>query len=141
MHYAAPLRRISIWEVHVHNYMATVPLYLLMLIVVLNWDVVQKLVTFDWAGQFDAAARWRGRTAGRATCAAISRSWLCSACFRIIEENIRCLRARERRSRPAEQRRMSAYVTSTGAFLPGPPDRQRRDGRHPRVSSKGAAAG
>ena len=52
VYYSAPLRRISIWEVHVHNYMATIPLYLLMLIAVLNWEIVQKLVTFDWAGQF-----------------------------------------------------------------------------------------
>jgi hypothetical protein len=48
--YAAPRRHISIWEVHVHNYMATIPLYLLMLIAVLNWDVVLKLVSLNWAG-------------------------------------------------------------------------------------------
>src|SRR5688572_10050510 len=51
VHYATPLRRISIWEVHVHNYMATVPLYLLMLIVVLNWDVAVKMMTLDWDGE------------------------------------------------------------------------------------------
>ncbi len=50
--YASPLRRISIWEVHVHNYMATVPLYLLMLIVVLNWPVAVKTVTLQWADEF-----------------------------------------------------------------------------------------
>jgi hypothetical protein len=48
--YATPRRRISIWEVHVHNYMATIPLYLLMLIAVLNWDVVLQLVSLDWRG-------------------------------------------------------------------------------------------
>jgi hypothetical protein len=48
--YASPRRHISIWEVHVHNYMATIPLYLLMLIAVLNWGQVLKLVTLDWAG-------------------------------------------------------------------------------------------
>lgn len=52
VHYASPLRKISIWEVHVHNYMATVPLYLFMLIVVINWDVAVKAVTFQWSGQF-----------------------------------------------------------------------------------------
>lgn len=52
VYYAAPRRTISIWEVHVHNYMATIPLYLLMLIMVLNWDVVLKLVSLDWSGEF-----------------------------------------------------------------------------------------
>jgi hypothetical protein len=52
VHYTAPIRRISIWEMHVHNYMATLPLFLLMLIVVLNWETVLKLVQFDWAGEF-----------------------------------------------------------------------------------------
>ena len=51
VYYAAPLRRISIWEVHVHNYMATIPLYLLMLIAVLNWSVVLDLVSLSWSGQ------------------------------------------------------------------------------------------
>jgi hypothetical protein len=48
--YATPRRRISIWEVHVHNYMATIPLYLLMLIAVLNWDAVRQLASFNWSG-------------------------------------------------------------------------------------------
>ena len=47
----ASLRTISIWEVHVHNYMATIPLYLLMLIMVLNWGTVEKLVSLDWSGE------------------------------------------------------------------------------------------
>ena len=50
--YSSPLRRISIWETHVHSYMETIPLFLLMLIAVLNWEVVIKLFTLDWAGQF-----------------------------------------------------------------------------------------
>lgn len=92
VHYSAPLRRISLWEVHVHNYMATIPLYLLMLIVVLNWDVVIRLVTFDWAGQFvlqpaetrhASPAYVRGYLAFMAV--------LCV--FPYMEENIRCLRA------------------------------------------------
>lgn len=53
VYYSAPLRRISIWEVHVHNYMATIPFYLLLLIMVLNWNVVLKLVSFDWSGEFE----------------------------------------------------------------------------------------
>ena len=52
VHYSAPVRHISIWEVHAHNYMATIPLYLMMLIVVLNWDVILRLAQGDWHGQF-----------------------------------------------------------------------------------------
>jgi hypothetical protein len=50
VHYSAPKREISIWEVHVHNYMATIPLYLLMLIVVMNWEMFINLITFNWEG-------------------------------------------------------------------------------------------
>jgi hypothetical protein len=52
VHYAAPRRHISIWEVHVHNYMATVPLYLLMLVVIINWSTTVKLFNLDFAGEF-----------------------------------------------------------------------------------------
>jgi hypothetical protein len=50
VHYSAPIRKISIWEVHVHNYMATIPLFLFMLLVVINWDMFVNLITFNWAG-------------------------------------------------------------------------------------------
>ncbi len=91
VHYATPRRHISIWEVHVHNYMATVPLYLLMLIGVLNWEVVVKLVTFDWDGQFGLrplAARPGGNSYLPAYLSFMG--MLCV--FPYIEENIRCLR-------------------------------------------------
>jgi hypothetical protein len=93
VHYSAPLRTISIWEVHVHNYMATIPLYLLMLIAVLNWDVVQKLVSFDWAGQFT----WQRVTVPHGG-TGYMRGYLafmgvlCVVPY--LEENLRCLRAR-----------------------------------------------
>ena len=91
VHYATPRRHISIWEVHVHNYMATVPLYLLMLVAVLNWEVTMKLVTLDWAGQFHlrpAAERpgGAGYLPGYLTFMGI----LCV--FPYLEENLRCLR-------------------------------------------------
>lgn len=89
--YATPRRHISIWEVHVHNYMATLPLYLLMLVSVLNWDVVVKLLTLDWGGQFELrllAERPGGNDylPGYLTFMGV----LCV--FPYIEENIRCLR-------------------------------------------------
>jgi hypothetical protein len=92
VHYSTPRREISIWEVHVHNYMATIPLYLLMLIAVLNWDSVIKLVTLDWAGQlrFELLETPQGGSA-YLTAYLIFMAVLCV--FPYMEENLRCLRA------------------------------------------------
>jgi hypothetical protein len=95
VHYSAPLRRISIWEVHVHNYMATIPLYLLMLIAVLNWEVVLKLVRFEWAGQFGferipVPHGGSGYLGGYLAFMGV----LCVVPY--VEENLRCVRARLR---------------------------------------------
>lgn len=49
--FAAPKRHISIWEMHAHSYLATLPLYMLS-IIILNWDVLVKLVTLQWDGAF-----------------------------------------------------------------------------------------
>jgi hypothetical protein len=91
VHYASPLRRISIWEVHVHNYMATVPLYLFMLIVIINWDVAVKAVTLQWSGQFtlDRLVSPPGSAAYLPEYL-VFMSVLCV--FPYIEENLRCLR-------------------------------------------------
>jgi hypothetical protein len=91
VHYASPLRTISIWEVHVHNYMATVPLYLFMLIVVINWDVAVKAVTFQWSGQFtlNRLASPPGSTAYLPEYMAFM-TVLCVLPY--LEENLRCLR-------------------------------------------------
>jgi len=91
VHYAAPRRHISIWEVHVHNYMATVPLYLLMLVAVLNWDVTLKLVTLDWAGQLEL--RQLGERPGGNGYLPAYLAFMGVLCvFPYVEENIRCLR-------------------------------------------------
>jgi hypothetical protein len=89
--YASPVRRISIWEVHVHNYMATLPLYLLMLIVVLNWDVALRTVTLDWSGQL----RLVPLAAPRGSSSYLSGylMFMTALCvFPYLEENWRCLR-------------------------------------------------
>ena len=52
VHFTAPRREISLWEVHAHNYLATIPFYLTALILVRKWDVVLKLINLEWAGQF-----------------------------------------------------------------------------------------
>jgi hypothetical protein len=91
VYYSAPLRQISIWEVHVHNYMATIPLYLLMLIMVLNWDSVLKLVSFDWAGEltFDRVEAPHGGSTYLRNYL-IFMAFLCVLPY--VEENLRCLR-------------------------------------------------
>ena len=99
VHYATPRRHISIWEVHVHNYMATVPLYLLMLVVVLNWDVAVKAATLDWAGQFELRLL-RERPGGNSYLPAYLAFMGVLCVFPYIEENIRCLR-QQRASRRA----------------------------------------
>ena len=91
VHYATPRRHISIWEVHVHNYMATVPLYLLMLVVILNWDVAVKAITFDWSGQFSLHLLTH-RPGGPAYLPAYLTFMAVLCVFPYLEENIRCLR-------------------------------------------------
>jgi hypothetical protein len=89
--YATPRRHISIWEVHVHNYMATVPLYLLMLITILNWEVTRKLVTLDWSGQF--YLRLLSERPGGTDYLPGYLTFIGILCvFPYLEENIRCLR-------------------------------------------------
>jgi hypothetical protein len=92
VHYSAPRRHISIWEVHVHNYMATIPLYLLMLIAVLNWDVVKLLISLQWSGQMGLTplSAPLGHP-GYVHAYLLLMGVLCVVPY--MEENLRCLRA------------------------------------------------
>jgi hypothetical protein len=89
--YATPRRHISIWEVHAHNYMATVPLYVLMLVAILHWDTTQRLVTLDWTGQFRLHALAE-RPGGRDYLPGYLTFMGILCVFPYLEENIRCLR-------------------------------------------------
>jgi len=91
VHYSAPLRNISIWEVHVHNYMATIPLYLLMLIAIINWDVVVKTFTLDWAGEF-SFKRLKNPHANSVYLTGYLTFMAALCVFPYLEENLRCLR-------------------------------------------------
>ena len=51
VHYASPRRHISVWEMHAHNVLATLPLYMLTMIAVINWPTVIDLATLQWAGK------------------------------------------------------------------------------------------
>lgn len=98
VHYATPLRRISIWEVHVHNYMATIPLYLLMLIAVLNWDAVLQLVRLEWRGNL-TLERIEAPHAGPGYLRGYLLFMTVLCVMPYLEENLRCLRhARQQRA-------------------------------------------
>lgn len=74
-----------------HNYMAPVPLYLFMLIVVINWDVAVKAVTFQWSRQFTL----NGLASPPGGIGYLRRylAFMAALCvFPYLEENIRCLR-------------------------------------------------
>lgn len=62
VHYTTGKREISIWEVHAHNYLATLPLFMVTLIIVRKWDIFMKLISFDFAGGF--ALEWRKEPLG-----------------------------------------------------------------------------
>lgn len=91
VHYASPRRFISIWEMHAHSYLATLPFYMLAMIFIINWPVALDLVQFNWAGQMsltrvDNPHGGEGYLAFYLTFMVI----LCGLPY--LEENLRCLR-------------------------------------------------
>ena len=132
VYYAAPLRRISIWEVHVHNYMATIPLYLLMLILVINWDTVLKLASLKVSGEF--SFRRLEAPHGGSSYLRNYLLFMTAVCvLPYLEENTRCLHSAFARAQAAL---VNVFITSTGSFLPGPPVTNDRDGGGPRVHQR-----
>ncbi|GAA0626197.1 diguanylate cyclase [Halomonas beimenensis] len=101
VHYAAPRRHIGIWEMHAHNYLASLPFYMLAMIAVINWPVVVDLLTLDWAGRLslvplEAPHGGAGYLPGYLAFMALL------AVFPYAEENLRCLRHALKRRRTAE---------------------------------------
>jgi hypothetical protein len=89
--YAGPRRHISIWEVHVHNYMATIPLYLLMLVIIINWPTTLRLLSFDFAGEF--TLRRVDEPHGSPAYLRHYLMFMTVLCvLPYVEENLRCLR-------------------------------------------------
>lgn len=90
VHYAAPKRHISIWEMHAHNYLATLPLYMLLLIIVINWPVFLRLITLNWQSgfQFDAMPYSHG---GDSYLASYLTFMALFCVLPYLEENLRCL--------------------------------------------------
>ena len=62
VHFATGKREISIWEVHAHNYLATLPFFLILLIIVRKWEVFLDTVTLNWSGGF--GVEWRKEQLG-----------------------------------------------------------------------------
>lgn len=91
VHYASPKRKISIWEMHAHNYLATIPMYMLALITIINWPIFLKLISFDWQGQFGFVRMSYAH--GGENYLPMYLSFMGVVCvFPYIEENLRCLR-------------------------------------------------
>ncbi|MBU2872272.1 diguanylate cyclase [Colwellia sp. E2M01] len=90
--YATPLRKISIWEMHAHTYLGSLPLYMLTSIIIVNWDHFLQLITFDWAGNMSLTLLDEPHaTPGYLTYYLLFMAVLCI--FPYTEENIRCLKA------------------------------------------------
>ena len=62
VHFTTGKREISIWEVHAHNYLATLPFFLLLLIIVRKWEVFLDTVTLNWGGGL--GIEWRQEPLG-----------------------------------------------------------------------------
>jgi hypothetical protein len=52
VHFASPKRKISLLEVHAHNYLATIPLFLFALVLIVNWHLVNQLARGEYTDQF-----------------------------------------------------------------------------------------
>lgn len=89
--YASPKRKISIWEMHAHSYLATLPLYMLSIIAVINWPVVVDLVTLNWQGGFTLERMpYEHGFEGYTTLYLAFMAILCV--YPYLEENLRCLK-------------------------------------------------
>lgn len=96
VHYTSDIREISIWEMHAHSYLATLPLFMLLSLIVIKWPVFQQLITFDWQGQLHltrAAELPGGKHYFNVYVVVV----LLFGVVPYIEENIRCLTALRRR--------------------------------------------
>ena len=90
VHYASPRREISIWEMHAHTYLGSLPLYMLTSIILINWEHFIKLITLDLAGEmtFNLLENPHG-TSSYLPAYLIFMSVVCI--FPYMEENIRCI--------------------------------------------------
>ncbi|MCL1079373.1 diguanylate cyclase [Parashewanella spongiae] len=90
--YAAPKREISIWEMHAHTYLGSLPLYMLISIIVINWQAFLQLIYLDWAGNLSLVPMEEPHGSSAYLPAYVT--FMMIACvFPYAEENLRCLKA------------------------------------------------
>jgi hypothetical protein len=89
--YASPKREISIWEMHAHTYLGSLPLYMLTSIIVINWDVFQQLITINWVGNMSLI--YLDEPHGTSSYLPAYLAFMAVVCvFPYVEENIRCFK-------------------------------------------------
>lgn len=97
VHYASPRREISIWEMHAHTYLGSLPLYMLTSIIVINWEQFLLLIKLQWAGSMSLI--WIDEPHGTELYFPMYVIFMMLVCvFPYIEENIRCLRVHLKRT-------------------------------------------
>jgi len=92
VHHAMDIRRISIWEMHAHNYLATLPLLMVLGVIATNWPTFVQLVSLNWANQLSLMSREFSTGAQN-----YQRFYLLMVLLLgvlpYVEENVRCLKA------------------------------------------------
>jgi len=89
--YATPKREISIWEMHAHTYLGSLPLYMLTSIIVINWEMFQLLITFNWEGNMSIQSIKAPH--GTPSYLPTYLTFMCVLCvFPYVEENLRCFK-------------------------------------------------
>ena len=92
---ADEVREVTIWEQHLHSYLATIPFYVLTLIACRNWDQFVRTITFQWSG--DLQLTWRPEPLGTTTYVWwYATLMLVVAVIPYTEELIRCWMGRNR---------------------------------------------
>lgn len=90
--YATPKREVSIWEMHAHTYLGSLPLYMLTSIIVINWGVFQQLISLNWEGSISFV--YVDEPHGTPKFLPIYLAFMGMVCiFPYIEENLRCFKA------------------------------------------------
>lgn len=98
VHYTTPRREISIWETHAHNYLATIPLFLLVQILLVNWNVVQHVAVYGFTDQFEMT-RIEDPHGGEDFLPLYTTFMIMSCVAPYVEELYRCFRSARERSR------------------------------------------
>jgi hypothetical protein len=97
VNYARGAREISLFEIHVHSFLETLPFFTVALLVCINWNAFVDLITLNWAGHMGFVFH---RTEGVSTnyVAAYVGLLLFADVLPYAEEFFRCLYSRKMKS-------------------------------------------